>query len=107
MCCLPSQHGKRSISLVMPTSEVSQSSRSSCRSTTAAWGNWYTITRSIVRRSTTLQNVGTHCVSFVPSLDMSLFALTFVARVLRVLRVVSNHVSGALATFHTSSVFSG
>ena len=91
----------------MPTSEVSKSPRSSCRSTTPAWGNWYTITRSVVRRRTTLQKVCTLCVSFVLSLDRSLAALTFVARVLRVLRVVSNHVPGALATFHTSSMFSG
>ena len=48
----------------------------------------------------------TLCVSFVLSLDMSPAAWTFVACVLRALRVVSNHVPGALATFHTSSVFS-
>ena len=48
----------------------------------------------------------TLCVSFLLSLDMSLAALTFVARVMRVLRVVSNHVPGALATFNTSSVVS-
>ena len=89
----------------MPTSEVSKSSRSSCRTTTAIWGNWYTITRSVVRRRTTLQKVCTLCMSFVVSLDMSLAALTFVARVLRVLRVVSNRVPGALATFHPSRVF--
>ena len=45
--------------------------------------------------------------SFVLSLDMSLAALTLVPRVRRVLLVVSNHVLSALATFHTSSVFSG
>ena len=43
--------------------------------------------------------------SFVLSLDMSLAALTFVARVLRVLRVVSNRVRGALATLHALRVF--
>ena len=52
--CLPGQPAKRSIRAAMPTSEVSKSSRSSCRSTTAIWGNWYTITRSVVRRRTTL-----------------------------------------------------
>ena len=56
---------------------------------------------------TTLQKVCTLCMSFVMSLDMSLAALTFIARVLRVLRVVSNHVPGALAAFHASSLFSG
>ena len=89
----------------MPTSEVSKSSRSSCRSTTAIWGNWYTVTRSAVRRRTTLHKVCTLCVSFVLSLDMSLAGVTFVARVLRVLRVVSNRVPGALETFHVSRVF--
>ena len=69
------------------------------------WGNWYTITRSVVRRRTTLQKVCTLCMSFVLSLDMFLAAATFVARVLRVLRVVSNLVPGTLATFHASRVF--
>ena len=47
----------------------------------------------------------TLCVAFVLSLDVFLAALTFVARVLRVLRVVSSRVLGALATFHASRVF--
>ena len=89
----------------MPTSEVSESSRSSCRSTIAVWGNWYTITRSVVRRRTTPQKVCTLCVSLVLSLDMSLAALTFVASVLRALRVVSYRVPGDLATFQASRVF--
>ena len=58
-----------------------------------------------MKRRTTLQKVCTLCVSFVLSLDVSLAALTFVARVLRVLRVVSSRVLGALATFHALRVF--
>ena len=51
------------------------------------------------------EKVCTLCVSFVLSLDVSLAARTFVAGVLRVLRVVSSRVPGALATFHASRVF--
>ena len=77
----------------MPTSEVSKSSRSSYRNTTAIWGNWYTTTRSVVRRRTTLQKVCTLYVSFVLSVDVSLAAVTVVARVLRAFCVLSPAVS--------------
>ena len=66
------------------------------------WDNRYTIKRSVVRRRTTLQKVCTLCLSFVLSLDMSLAALIFIARVLCVLCVVFTCVRGALATFHAS-----